>query len=63
MAVLHEYLDGVVLIGKRHGGFKSTQSDSAVYLDGGWYLWDYLQEETHEKGLFDVVVKPASALA
>lgn len=47
----------------RHRGFKSIKNDLVIYLDCGWYLYDYLQKETHEKGLFDVIIKPASALA
>lgn len=64
MAVFHEYLDGVVLMEKRHKGFKSLPATRLdIYLDCGWYLCDYLQQETHEKGLSDVIIKPASALA
>lgn len=64
MAVFHEYLDGVVLIDQRHRGFKSRQSDQAADIwIGAGILCDYLQEETHEKGLSDVIIKPASALA
>lgn len=63
MAALHEDFDGIVLI--QRGAVKNDASaiKNHFYLDCGLYLYDYLQKETHEMGLLDIIVEPSSALA
>lgn len=63
MAVFHEDFDGIVLT--QRGTVKNDvlPIKNHFYLDYGLQLYDYLQKETHETGLLDIVIEPSSAFA
>lgn len=63
MAVFHEDFNGIVLVQRVAVKNDVSAIKNHFYLDCGLYLYDYLQKETHETGLLDIIVEPASAFA